>query len=245
MAFRGRPGGTVLIAILSDVHGNLPALEAVLDKIDELGCQRIISLGDVTGYYAQPSECIDLLIDRKAIQLLGNHDKYLVDGSGCPRSRTVSTLLQYQERAVTRAQVEFLAGLESRYDEGSASFVHGGWRDPTDQYIYRVKEELFPEGFAFFFSGHTHVQSRVQLANDRVFCNPGSVGQPRDGDPRAAFAVFSGDDIELHRVDYDIDRTAQAMRDAGYTESRLWMNLYDGAQIGGRVDKITVVDDTG
>lgn len=234
-----------MIAILSDIHGNLPALQAVLAKADELGCGRIISLGDVTGYYAQPSECIDLLIEREAIQLLGNHDKYLVDGSGCPRSTTVSKLLEHQERAVTPAQIEFLSTLESRYDEGNASFVHGGWRDPTDQYIYRVKEELFPPGFAFFFAGHTHVQCRIPLANNRVFCNPGSVGQPRDGDPRASFAVFSADNVELHRVEYDIDEAAQAMRDAGYTEPRLWTNLYEGAQIGGRVDKITIVDTTG
>lgn len=234
-----------MIAVVSDIHGNLPALEAVLAKIDELGCQRIISLGDVTGYYAQPSECIDLLIERQAIQLLGNHDKYLVDGSGCPRSRTVSGLLKHQERAVTTAQIDLLSRLESRHDEGNASFVHGGWRDPTDQYIYRVREDLFPAGFQFFFSGHTHVQCRVSLANDRIFCNPGSVGQPRDGDPRAAFAVFSGDSVELHRVNYDIDKTVKAMQDAGYTETRLWMNLYEGAQIGGRVDEITVVDNSG
>jgi predicted phosphodiesterase len=234
-----------VIAVLSDIHGNLPALEAVLAKVDELRCERIISLGDVTGYYAQPSECIDLLTERDAIQLLGNHDKYLVDGSGCPRSRTVSALLEHQERAVTAEQVDLLSTLQSRYDEGNASFVHGSWRDPTDQYIYRVKEELFPAGFRFYFSGHTHVQCRIPLANDRVFCNPGSVGQPRDGDPRAAFAVFSGTDVELFRIEYDIDKTAQAMRDAGYTESRLWMNLYEGAQIGGRVDKITIVDSTG
>ena len=234
-----------MIAVVSDIHGNLPALEAVLAKIDELGCKQIISLGDVTGYYAQPSECIDLLIEREATQLLGNHDKYLVDGSGCPRSRTVSGLLKHQERAVTTAQIDFLSRLESRHDQGNASYVHGGWRDPTDQYIYRVKEDLFPTSFQFFFSGHTHVQCRISLANDRVFCNPGSVGQPRDGDPRAAFAVFSGDSVELHRVNYDIDKTAKAMQDAGYTEARLWMNLYEGAQIGGRVDEITVVDNTG
>ena len=218
------------IGIVSDIHGNLPALEAVLAKIDEFGCHRIVSLGDVTGYYAQPSECIELLLERNAIQLLGNHDAYLVEGSGCPRSRMVSELLRHQERAVTAAQREFLSRLESRYDEGNASFVHGGWRDPTDQYIYRVKEELFPDGFQFFFCGHTHVQCRIALAEGRTFCNPGSVGQPRDGDPRAAFAVFSGRDVELHRVEYDIGRTAQAMKDAGYTEERLWMNLYEGAR---------------
>lgn len=234
-----------MIAVVSDIHGNLPALRAVLGEIDKLGCDRIISLGDVTGYYAQPSECIRLLVERDAIQLLGNHDQYLVAGSGCPRSRLVSELLEHQERDVTAQQVSFLSGLESRYDEGDASFVHGGWRDPVDQYIYCVKAALFPAEFQFFFCGHTHVQCRIPLGDGRLFCNPGSVGQPRDGDCRSAFAIFTGTDVELHRVDYDIEETARAMRDAGYEEERLWMNLYDGAQIGGRIDEITVVESTG
>ena len=231
-----------MIAVLSDIHGNLPALRAVLAKADELGCERLISLGDVTGYYAQPSECIALLRDRDAIQLLGNHDYYLVEGSGCPRSDLVSRLLRHQEKAVTAGDREFLAGLDSRYDEGDASFVHGGWSDPRDEYIYKVDPTRFPDDFRYYFSGHTHVQCAVPLGNGRTYCNPGSVGQPRDGDQRAAFAVFTGDRVALHRVDYDIDATAQAMRDAGFDEARLWSNLYEGAQIGGRIDKITVIE---
>lgn len=234
-----------MIAIVSDIHGNLPALNAVFEKIDGLGCDRVISLGDVTGYYAQPSECLDLLVERNAIQLLGNHDQYLVSGSGCPRSRLISELLEHQEKVVTEEQLEFLAGLKSRYDEGNVTFVHGGWQDPTDQYIYRVKPELFPAEFQFFFAGHTHVQCRVPLGDGRLFCNPGSVGQPRDGDSRSAFAMFTGTDVELYRVEYDIDNTVQAMRDAGFEEERLWLNLYEGAQIGGRVDRIAVVDGAG
>lgn len=233
-----------MIAVVSDIHGNLPALRAVLGKIDELGCDRIISLGDVTGYYAQPSECMELLVERDAIQLLGNHDQYLVAGSGCPRSRLVSELLEHQEKVVTRQQVSFLSRLESRYDEGDASFVHGGWRDPLDQYIYRVKPELFPAEFQFYFCGHTHVQCSVPLDDGRLFCNPGSVGQPRDGDCRSAFAVFSGTDVELHRVEYDIEEAVKAMRDAGFEDDRLWINLYEGAQIGGRIDTITVAEST-
>lgn len=231
-----------MIAVLADIHGNLPALEAVLGRVEELGCERVISLGDVTGYYAQPAECIALLQSRNAIQLLGNHDQYLVDGEGCPRSRLVSELLQYQEQAVTRSQLEFLAGLEPRHDEGEASFVHGGWRDSLEEYVYRIDPDRFPREFRFFFSGHTHVQCKVSLGDGRLYCNPGSVGQPRDGDCRTAFAVFSGDDVELHRIEYDIDATAQAMRDAGFDDERLWMNLYEGAQIGGRIDKITVFE---
>lgn len=232
-----------MIAVLSDIHGNLPALLAVLEKVDELGCEHIISLGDVTGYYAQPGECIAELQHRNATQLLGNHDAYLVSGGACPRSRLVSELLQHQRRAVSAAQVEFLAGLEPKFERGDASFVHGGWRDPLDEYVYRVEAKRFPAGHRFYFSGHTHVQCVVPLGDGRTYCNPGSVGQPRDGDRRAAFALYDGKSANPYRVEYDIDATAQAMRDAGFDDERLWRNLYEGAQIGGRVDKVTVIRD--
>ena len=123
---------------------------------------------------------------------------------------------KHQKKVVTPEQIEFMAGLESRYDEGDASFVHGGWRYPVDEYVYKIEPGRFPAPFRFFFSGHTHVQSRVPLDNGRLYCNPGSVGQPRYGDCRAGFAVFTGDDVELYRVEYDIDAAAQAMQDAGF-----------------------------
>jgi len=228
-----------MIAIVSDIHGNLPALRAVLDAAGRLGCDRIISLGDVTGYYAEPGKCIDLLIERGATQLLGNHDSYLVTGTGCPRSRIVNQLLEHQRKAVTPEQVRFLSTLKSRHDEGGNSFVHGGWTDPLDQYLYEISDSSFPDTGERFFSGHTHVQI-LATVNGKTYCNPGSVGQPRDGDPRAAFATLEGQDIVLHRVEYDIDETVRAMREAGFEESRLWENLYIGTQIGGRRDKIVV-----
>jgi predicted phosphodiesterase len=228
-----------MIAIVSDIHGNLPALRAVLDAAGRLGCDRFISLGDVTGYYAEPGKCIDLLIERGATQLLGNHDSYLVTGAGCPRSRIVNQLLQHQRRAVTPEQVRFLSTLKPRHDENGNSFVHGGWSDPLDQYLYEVSGSSFPDAGERFFSGHTHVQI-LATVDGKTYCNPGSVGQPRDGDPRAAFATLEDRDIVLHRVEYDIDETVRAMREAGFEEPRLWENLYVGTQIGGRLDKVVV-----
>ncbi|MDC1287108.1 metallophosphatase family protein [Gammaproteobacteria bacterium] len=228
-----------MIAVVSDIHGNLAALRAVLNAIDLLGCDRIISLGDVTGYYAEPGECIDLLIERNAIQLLGNHDEYLVSGTGCPRSRLVSDLLVHQRKAVTSAHIEFMSGLGSRHDEGECSFVHGGWSNPLDQYLYQVSSDILPDEGRYFFSGHTHVQILTDFGG-KFYCNPGSVGQPRDGDSRAAFAVLGEDGVKLHRVEYDIDATVLAMKKAGFEDSVLWDNLYIGAQIGGRIDKIFV-----
>lgn len=233
-----------MIAVLSDVHGNFPALQAVIAEADRLGCERIISLGDVTGYYAEPQRCIELLSRRNAVQLLGNHDAYLVEGTGCPRSRLVSSLLEHQRKVVTAEQVAQLSTLSSAYQEGAASFVHGGWEDPRDQYIYRVSRELLKGDYRFYFSGHTHVQIVAQLG-DKTYCNPGSVGQPRDGNPHAAFALFDGEQIHLQRVPYDIDATVRAMQDAGYSEARLWENLYIGAQIGGRIDQVIIDDGAG
>jgi predicted phosphodiesterase len=229
-----------MIAVISDVHGNFPALRAVLAEADRLGCKRVISLGDVTGYYAEPDKCIDLLIERNAVQLMGNHDSYLVEGTGCPRSRLVSALLEHQVQVVRPDQVRFLADLCSWYEEADSCFVHGGWDDPRDEYLYRVSEEKLKGPWRFFFSGHTHVQTLAVLGR-KTYCNPGSVGQPRDGDPRAAFAVFDGERICLQRVTYDIDATVLAMQKAGYTETRLWESLYVGAQIGGRIDKVEIV----
>jgi len=228
-----------MLAVVSDIHGNLPALRAVLNSIDSLGCDRIISLGDVTGYYAEPGKCIDLLMERNAIQLLGNHDQYLVSGSGCPRSRMVSELIKHQCKAVTPVQIEYLSGLKSRYDEGDDSFVHGGWDNPLDQYLYKVSGDKLPDDRSRFFSGHTHVQVLAEF-DGKTYCNPGSVGQPRDGDSRAAFATINNGEIRLHRVEYDIDETVCAMKRAGFVEEKLWQNLYDGAQIGGRIDKVLI-----
>lgn len=227
-----------MIAIISDVHGNLPALKAVLEKIDALGCETVISLGDVVGYYAQPGECIDLLRDRGIVNILGNHDHYIVSGEGCPRSKLVSDITEYQRGIISPQQVAWLAQSHSYIIDGSTYFIHGGWQDPVDQYLYTIAQTDIPAEAETFFAGHTHVQVLLDVKG-RTFCNPGAVGQPRDGDPRAAFATFEDGRIELRRVGYDIDETAFHMKEAGFP-AKCYENLYLGAQIGGRIDKITL-----
>lgn len=227
-----------MIGILSDVHGNLPALKAVLGAAIGMGCSRFISLGDVVGYYAQPGECIDLLREHEVINLMGNHDHYMVEGLACPRSRVVSEIMTYQRCVVTPGQVEWLAGSLPLLVQGPDHFVHGGCEDPRDQYLYRVDEACIPPQARRLFSGHTHVQVLADFGT-RQYCNPGSVGQPRDGDPRAAFAVLADDSVTLHRVAYDIDATAAAMKAAGFPPHYAEC-LYIGAQIGGRIDRVAI-----
>ncbi|MBD9495687.1 MULTISPECIES: metallophosphoesterase family protein [unclassified Ensifer] len=230
-----------MIAIISDIHGNLPALEAVLARIDELGCSSILSLGDVVGYYAQPGDCIDALKARGIQNIMGNHDHYIVSGEGCPRSKMVNDIIEHQRGIISADQRAWLAESRSKIIDGSTYFVHGSWQDPIDEYLYQVSETHFPEGAERLFTGHTHVQVRLEIGG-KTFCNPGSVGQPRDGDPRAAFALLSAEgSIELHRVEYDIDRTAFHMQQAGFP-ARCYENLYIGAQIGGRIDRIVAAE---
>jgi predicted phosphodiesterase len=227
-----------MLAILSDIHGNLAALEAVLEKIEQLRCSRILSLGDVAGYHPQVQECIDLLRARNTLHLLGNHDLYLTTGTGCPRSPSVTRLLEFQRPLISSESMEWLRSSPRSHSWEEYRFVHGGWSDPIDEYIYTVSEERLPGDGGIYFSGHTHVQYLARFGR-KTYCNPGAVGQPRDGDRRAAFAVCRQGQITLHRVEYDIDRTAEVMRRAGF-EPYLWENLYTGAQIGGRIDAVNV-----
>jgi putative phosphoesterase len=229
----------IMLAILSDIHGNLPALQAVMRDALDRGCDKFISLGDVVSYYAQPGECIDLLKAHNAINILGNHDSYLVNDANCPRSRAVSLIIDHHKKIVTVPQLDWLKKSLLSLQQGKILFVHGGPTDPQDEYLYTVSSKIFPQGVDVLFSGHTHVQTLVDF-DSKTYCNPGSVGQPRDGDNRAAYATMDGQKIELHRVIYDIDQTVAVMKKAGY-EPFYYENLYKGSQIGGRFDQVRIL----
>ncbi|CAG1021309.1 hypothetical protein MTYM_00912 [Methylococcales bacterium] len=227
-----------MIAVVSDVHGNFPALQAVLEAAFSLGCNRIISLGDVVGYYAEPNKCINLLKSYGALNIMGNHDSYLVSGTNCPRSKMVEEITNYHRRIVSPENLAWLSQSKSYLIANNNYFAHGSWQDPLDQYLYKVSAAHIPADAKNLFTGHTHVQALIKFGGQQ-YCNPGSVGQPRDGNPQAAFAVLLGNEIQLHRVEYDIDKTAFAMQAAGFP-ARYYENLYIGAQIGGRIDKIMI-----
>jgi putative phosphoesterase len=228
-----------MLAIISDIHGNLPALQAVMKDALARGCDRFISLGDVVSYYAQPGECIDLLKEYNAVNILGNHDSYLTTNTNCPRSKAVSKIIDHHKKIVTESQLDWLRKSLPLLQEGNTLYVHGGPDDPQDQYLYTVSEKIFPQAVQLLFSGHTHVQIRADFCG-KIYCNPGSVGQPRDGDSRAAYATLDNGTVNLHRVTYDIDKTVAAMKNAGY-DAFYYVNLYKGSQIGGRIDRIKIV----
>ncbi|HQP25478.1 MAG TPA: metallophosphoesterase family protein [Smithellaceae bacterium] len=220
-----------MMAIISDIHGNFPALQAVMQEIEQEGCRQIVSLGDVAGYYCQLNECIELLRRKEIPNIMGNHDYYLTFNKPCPRSNAANILLQYQREHILPEHLEWLRNSSSKIECFGMSLVHGGWRDPLDEYLTEVSPDYFKnEPAAFFFSGHTHVQSLKILAGI-CHCNPGSVGQPRDHDPRAAFALFDGERVYLKRVAYDIDRIAAKMSKCGFDEY-FYKGLNKGQKIG-------------
>lgn len=233
-------GMLILTAILSDIHGNLPALESVLEDMKQYDIDQVISLGDVSGYYPFINEVIELLRSHKAINLIGNHDRYIIDNTECPRSRSANLCLTYQKSVITEQNREWLSQSCPSLILGEASMVHGGWDDPEDEYLFKISSSYFQRfKEKFFFCGHTHVQKHIDLQNGQFFTNPGSVGQPRDGINSAAYCLYDEEkqSIELRRVPYDIDKVANKMKALGF-EEKFYINLYAGSRIGGNIDTI-------
>lgn len=205
------------IGIISDIHGNYEALKEVLKVLDGLGISEIYCLGDVVGYYSQVNECCDELKNRNIPCLMGNHDWYVAGGGSCPRSRSVNDCLVYQRKIITTENIEWIRSFPVQKMVGEIRMVHGGWSDPIDEYL-KPSEEYFSkiEG-KLFVSGHNHIQTLQKYNNGKIYCNPGSVGMPRDYDPKAAFVVYDGE-FSLYRVEYDIYKVFDLMHKAGFSD---------------------------
>lgn len=233
------------LALISDLHSNLEAVEAVLRRIDSLGVREIACLGDVVGYGADPLPVTRLVMQRCKWTILGNHDwglfHELDDFNPLAREAlfyTRNMLRPSLLRPGRRAAWEFLRRLPERMEDHGHLFCHGSPRDPVMEYVLKSDGFLEPDKmhqlFAMLdrpcFVGHTHWPGihrgdyRFTQATDdqREFpidgpciVNVGSVGQPRDGDPRACFAVVAGNRVEYHRVPYDFRRTQAKILAAG------------------------------
>lgn len=205
-----------MIAIISDVHGNYEALKKVLEEIDRLNISEIFCLGDVVGYYSQVNECCDEMRKRNIRCVMGNHDWYFASGSYCERSKSVNDCLSYQQKIITPENRKWIESFPVIIKAYGISMVHGGWINPIDEYVEPCESYFKKLSGKIFVSGHTHRQMICKYS-DKIYCNPGSVGQPRDGNTKAAFAVFDGNDFELYRVEYDIQKVGQLMEKAGFS----------------------------
>lgn len=216
------------IGLISDIHGNYEALKAVLGELDTMDISEIYCLGDVVGYYPQINECCDALKSRQIPSIMGNHDWYMASGGFCPRSKSVNDCITYLRKIITVENLNWLSTFPVHRRVYNIHMVHGGWSDPIDEYLLKPTDEYFSkiEG-EVFFSGHTHIQL-LEKFNKKIYCNPGSVGQPRDGNPKAAFSVYDDTgEMSLYRVKYDPQKIFDLMSEGGYNE-----NLYNILKTG-------------
>jgi len=205
------------IGLISDIHGNYEALKAVLSELDRMNISDIYCLGDVVGYYSQVNECCEELRQRNIECVMGNHDWYMAGGSFCPRSRSVNELLAYQRKIITTENIDWLKTFPLFRQVKNKYMLHGGWSDPIDEYLQPSQEYFERVNGNFFLSGHTHVQI-LKRYGEKIYCNPGSVGQPRDNNPQAAFAVYENGEISLHRTEYDRQKVYELMKKAGFDD---------------------------
>ncbi|HEY5429758.1 MAG TPA: metallophosphoesterase family protein [Solirubrobacteraceae bacterium] len=239
------------VAIVSDIHGNRHAFEAVLDAIAETDCREMWCLGDLVGYGAEPDACVALAREHAAICLAGNHDLGVRGTIPLEQfSRGAALAATWTQETIGDATRSYLDGLEPQNVDEPVALYHASPRDPVWEYVLSpLQAELCLDVQArrIALIGHSHValsfsrvpgapatgQTRaededVDLAEGEWLLNPGSVGQPRDGDPRAAWLELDLDRWRAvyRRTDYDIAGAAAAIRAARLPDSLAERLLY-------------------
>jgi predicted phosphodiesterase len=230
-------------AVISDIHSNLEAFEAFLKSAVSLSIDKTVCLGDIVGYNANPNECVELVREKNILCLMGNHDSRVAGLEDASDFNFQAASAVYWTRTAIRDENrEFLKTLPRTLAVNKKFMAVHGWVNDTDRYIFGAKDAL--SNFALMeetktslcFFGHTHVPVAYVKNGDTVamwaedtlpiekgksyLVNPGSVGQPRDRDPRASFLVYDDkkSQITFFRADYDINATAGKIIEAGLPE---------------------------
>jgi len=229
----------VRVAVISDVHGNLQALEAVLAAIDELQVDEIWSLGDVVGYGADPVRCMEIVDERAAVSLAGNHDLVVAGTIDIDTfAHDARDAAEWSRTVLSPDQIAELGGRMPGGQREGVQLFHGSIRDPVWEYVVDPRTAalcLDRQRRPLCLIGHSHVQllwgyeggelvggtvaagATLAYGEGPFIVNPGSVGQPRDGDPRAGDALIDTAEgtATWLRADYDIRAAQAAIRDAG------------------------------
>jgi diadenosine tetraphosphatase ApaH/serine/threonine PP2A family protein phosphatase len=247
-------------AILSDIHGNFAALDAVLADIIDQGTDVVYNLGDTLGYGPDPIECLQLAQCMDVV-LMGNFEKAVLHGTdGFCRTAEDSVLwtraqLAADSEAGGTQWMEYLKALPECHREGDTLFVHGSARDPTSEYVFpedihnaRKMTRIGEISGPLCFAGHTHLpgifaecgvgkwefinpeecDQGFPVAGQKLICNVGSVGQPRDLDERACYVLFDGYRIWFRRVEYDIEATVRKIYEVPELSDFLGDRLREG-----------------
>jgi diadenosine tetraphosphatase ApaH/serine/threonine PP2A family protein phosphatase len=225
------------LAVLSDIHANLAALDAVRDDLPEVA--EVWVLGDIVGYGPQPNEVIARLQEMGARSVMGNHDGAAIGEVDISWfNPDAARAIRWTAEVIDENTRAYIAALPQVRRDGELTAVHGSPRDPTWEYI--TDTEIAGANLSSFdtrlcLHGHTHVPvifrvddrqvtlvsaipgGPISVDSGRMLINPGSVGQPRDGNPTASYLVFDteGQTAEFRRVSYDVAATQRAMRDVG------------------------------
>jgi predicted phosphodiesterase len=241
------------IALISDVHGNLPAFQAVLRAIEQEGVDAIWCLGDLVGYGAHPNQCVELAERSVDLCLIGNHDLVVIDRLDISDfSANAAAAAEWTKEELGSDARAYLEKLDTADEGQPLGLYHASPRDPVWEYVLSsiaaddCFDDMDPRVGAV---GHSHValafwregeqptagaqsepNTRLDISDDRWLINPGSVGQPRDGDPRASWVLLELDSWHAtwRRTDYPVDEAAEAIRAAGLPE-QLGDRLYYGA----------------
>jgi predicted phosphodiesterase len=233
--------GRVRVLVVADVHSNLSALEAVIrDAEAPAPIDLIWVLGDLVGYGPRPGDCIARLREYPHTAVAGNHDRAATGQMGTQDFNPyAAAAAKWTSKTLSDDERDYLAGLPSTAVDGDFTLVHGSLRDPVWEYLLSAtaaEAHLRLQSTRFSLIGHSHLQlafveddagrargslvaagDEVELGQHRVIANPGGLGQPRDGDPRTAYALLdtAASRMTFKRIDYDIARTQKEMRMAG------------------------------
>ncbi len=230
-------------AVLSDIHANRQAFEAVLVAVEEAGADQVWCLGDLVGYGAEPDACTALARERCDLCLVGNHDLALLGALDISTfSEAAAAAVEWTRKQVSEETLEFLAMLEPAASRNGVGLFHASPRDPVWEYVLssdQAEAGLDAQEERVGLIGHSHIAlffmrapgarrghaqgaqasegAEIEIAAGEWLLNPGSVGQPRDGDSRASWLELDTESwlARYHRVEYDIEGAAAAIRDAG------------------------------
>jgi len=231
---------TLRIAVISGIHSNLVAFETVIANLPEH--DQLFCLGDMVGYGPQPNEVVERLRQlQPTVVLMGNHDYAVATGDSSGFSPHAAVAVKWTRRQMKQENSNYLSDLPPstilEVEGVPLGLFHGSPRDPLTEYIFPgipesvAKKMIEKAGVKAVLLGHTHMPMLYPFEGE-MLGNPGSVGQPRDGDPRASFAMLTVSDekisFDIKRVEYDIDSIADKIRKAGLPEflaERLYVGM--------------------
>lgn len=222
------------IALISDIHGNLPALENVVQELEKEKPDTWICLGDIVGYGPHPSECIELIRKKNMICVLGNHDAGVCNKLSLKHFRNPNRkLIELTRNLLPDEQLKWLSSLPltASSDNGEWLAVHASPKNPSNwvylESAFQMRPMLDDLGSDFCFFGHTHRTALVcetigikdLQAGHKYFVNPGSVGQPRDGDQRASCAILDIENYEYKniRTEFDVAKVLMDLENLGFS----------------------------